>query len=103
MDERLGLLGRDRGWLAEATGYSASSLRDALAPASRNGLSARMAARIEEVLAEAERAAAHYSGQFTEEEQAAIRAHAEAAGAPSADAWIVGLVRAVLKIFSGGK
>lgn len=41
IDEKLGTIGKDRKWLAEATGYSYFSVRDCLAPDGKK-LSSRM-------------------------------------------------------------
>jgi hypothetical protein len=104
---RLRRLGKTRRWLAEATGYRFESLRDAFAPNSKRGISAKMAAELEAVLAKAEAemppAAGDLLGEFTAAERRAMAEHASREGYPGPHSWVVAKLRALLVMMGATK
>ena len=109
VDERLRRLGKTRRWLADTTDppYRAESLRDACAPGSGRGISAKMAARLEAVLSKAEAemppAAGDLLGEFTSAERKAMAEHASREGYAGPHAWIIGKIRALLVMMAASK
>lgn len=109
MDERLRRLGKSRRWLADSTDptYRVETLRDAFAPNSGRGISAKMAARLEAVLSKAEAemppAAGDLLGEFTAAERKAMAEYASREGYPGPHAWIIGKIRALLVMMGANK
>jgi hypothetical protein len=95
IDARLRALGKDRRWLATATGYKLTTIRDCIAPQGK-GVSRRMATAIQEALEAEEAKAPVPLNEFTPAERKAIEHEAAAEGFPSPHAWIVAKVRWLL-------
>ena len=100
VDARLRRLGKTRRWLSEETGYRFETLRDALAPNSKRGISAKMAVELEAVLVKAEAEQLPPPGdllaEFTAAERQAIAELAGKEGYPGPHAWIIAKIRALL-------
>jgi hypothetical protein len=99
IDARLRAIGRDRKWLAAATGYTYFSLRDCLAPQGK-GVSPRMAAAIEQALAREENLRPLAMEEFSQADKKAIAAKAAEEGFPSSSAWVVAKIRVLLAMMA---
>ena len=99
IDARLRAIGRDREWLAKATGYTYFTIRDCLAPKGK-GVSPRMAEAIELALAREENLRPLPMEEFSQAEKKAIAAKAAEEGFPSSSSWVVAKIRALLAMMA---